>query len=95
MRDIAIPNDYADSTQVNENHGDVCRPLAETPGDLGVGFECPGKCVGRDSAPYCMTSSTDESACRFGKMLLTNSGNVIFHSIYVFYSAESLCIKSK
>ena len=48
-------------------HGDVCRN--EIWHGFGVGWTCPIGCVGANSAPWCMQSSSDNSPCRAGKLL--------------------------
>lgn len=52
---------------IEANHGNVCRSGQEGP--LGIGWKCPGTCVGRMSQPWCMATTTDASPCRVGKML--------------------------
>ena len=54
-------------------HGDVCRN--EIWHGFGVGWTCPIGCVGANSAPWCMQSSSDNSPCRAGKLLSATMRN--------------------
>ena len=49
------------------NNGDICRN--EKIHGLNVGWNCIPGCFGRNSAPWCVKSGTQNSPCRAGKKL--------------------------